>query len=524
MIPIEKEAEKRRNRSPLLRYLKLIALLQPQAKNVINNLLACYQQKSTIPHLLTAVENQLYTKINMHKQISLLASKVAALQELLPQIPEEHYKIAAYVYELLIDSYLLGSSENKEYARTTLLPTIKSIANYYNDNSNVKNYFLMIYYNCVAKCQPMSIDNFSSANMFEELVQAGQAEYGDIEPNAIFLDQHEVGFSSNKPLGTHNIQTCIVLIVRDPGTHLTALAHIDANIDSESVKRVFSNFDASHSLEIHLIGASGTKFKNNEWKLPNLLLEGNEPLPLKEIEEEIGNCIASIAGTGKGDDSDYQALKNIYTVIYAMLTSEHTFTFKNVVVAGRHEPSIVVNPATGELKACTPAFDLTKCTAGCFVGYYKNHTQLFTALENGEENRKYHITLSGQQVSTLWNKYQEYQNTHNGDYATAIKSDLFKSVQEAGIVRVAIIAQSQITCMQVFIEAIEYVSASCQMDKAQVIQLLLHSDLSLCVGDNYQEMNQGLITQLTQLQNTESSVEQPLAISTTPSAPPLTST
>jgi chemotaxis receptor (MCP) glutamine deamidase CheD len=81
-----------------------------------------------------------------------------------------------------------------------------------------------------------------------------------IEPDAYRVEQREVGFSSKELMGTDNLRACICLIIRDPITHKTALAHIDAGADIESLELIFERLPKrippEQPLEAKIVGVS----------------------------------------------------------------------------------------------------------------------------------------------------------------------------------------------------------------------------------------------------------------------------
>ncbi len=99
---------------------------------------------------------------------------------------------------------------------------------------------------------------------FKESVQA-YVNYGtSFNPNAWRVEQREIGFSSNEPIGTSNLNECISLVVRDPITKKTAVTHIDSNCNIRSLSELFKRMP-SHSeqpLEVRIIGAQSQADQN----------------------------------------------------------------------------------------------------------------------------------------------------------------------------------------------------------------------------------------------------------------------
>lgn len=78
---------------------------------------------------------------------------------------------------------------------------------------------------------------------------AADTQYYDmneiIDDRALRVEQGEVGFSASTPIGTDNLHDCVCLIVHDPVTRKTALAHIDDNTDAESLQRIMDHMPES---------------------------------------------------------------------------------------------------------------------------------------------------------------------------------------------------------------------------------------------------------------------------------------
>ncbi len=69
------------------------------------------------------------------------------------------------------------------------------------------------------------------------------------------MEQHKVGFADKEKIGTDNIQQCVTVILHDPLTKKTALAHVDRFTDASSLTHdVISNFPPNTKLEAYLVG------------------------------------------------------------------------------------------------------------------------------------------------------------------------------------------------------------------------------------------------------------------------------
>ncbi len=83
-------------------------------------------------------------------------------------------------------------------------------------------------------------------------------QQGPMHGQVAMVGEREVGFSDSDlmPLATTNIQQCMVVIVRDPKTNKTAMAHFNYTTDPASLDRdVFDKFPPDAALEVRLVGS-----------------------------------------------------------------------------------------------------------------------------------------------------------------------------------------------------------------------------------------------------------------------------
>lgn len=92
----------------------------------------------------------------------------------------------------------------------------------------------------------------------EQYSAAYSLQQGKVDYEAYRVEQREVGFSNQEKIGTDNILQCVVVIVYDPETKKTALAHVDRFTDPSSLSRdVLDKFPVPSSgkkLEVYLVG------------------------------------------------------------------------------------------------------------------------------------------------------------------------------------------------------------------------------------------------------------------------------
>ncbi len=90
-------------------------------------------------------------------------------------------------------------------------------------------------------------------NIISHQIKIFELSQGRVNELAIRVEQNEVGFSDSTPIGTDNIQSCIVLIIRDPISKKTALAHISNATEIGSIRKIFQHLP-NNEVEIGIIG------------------------------------------------------------------------------------------------------------------------------------------------------------------------------------------------------------------------------------------------------------------------------
>lgn len=74
-------------------------------------------------------------------------------------------------------------------------------------------------------------------------------------PDAIRVEQNEIGISDDQPIGTDNVCDCLCVMIRDPVTCKTALAHVDFRSDIASLEQILDRMPQDRQLEARLVGA-----------------------------------------------------------------------------------------------------------------------------------------------------------------------------------------------------------------------------------------------------------------------------
>ena len=90
---------------------------------------------------------------------------------------------------------------------------------------------------------------------------------GGKNPNAHRVEEGEVGFSDAPPIGTDNISQCVAIFAQDPETLKTGVAHLDNQIDIQSLDHFFDQIGTENRLIIRLVGG---RFQSDPRSLQNL--------------------------------------------------------------------------------------------------------------------------------------------------------------------------------------------------------------------------------------------------------------
>jgi chemotaxis receptor (MCP) glutamine deamidase CheD len=97
--------------------------------------------------------------------------------------------------------------------------------------------------------QDAAVQHYSTAYSLQQ---------GKVDYEAHRVEQREVGFSNREKIGTDNIQQCVAVIIYDPESKETALAHVDRFTDPKSLSdEVIDKFPlpaAGKKLQVYLVG------------------------------------------------------------------------------------------------------------------------------------------------------------------------------------------------------------------------------------------------------------------------------
>ena len=175
-----------------------------------------------------------------------------------------------------------------------------------------------------------------------------ELEQAPFDNEARRVEQHEVGFSNSFKMGTDNIHQCIAIIIRNPETKKTALAHFDINTTPDSLENeVIATFDRNEKLEVTLIGG----FAN----FPEVITHALSA-PAQEFNTHI-NTAMHYYGQSNQILEQY-ALLNIVNVLSVLQNSCNTnlsLVAANIVNKNNIS-AITIDPITGNIENAMPAF------------------------------------------------------------------------------------------------------------------------------------------------------------------------
>jgi hypothetical protein len=88
----------------------------------------------------------------------------------------------------------------------------------------------------------------------EKMAEIYTSMQGAADATAHRIEQGEMGFSADKPIGTDNVSQCVVLMLHDPVSKKTGLAHVDIESDKKSLDLMFKRMP-KNQLQARIIGA-----------------------------------------------------------------------------------------------------------------------------------------------------------------------------------------------------------------------------------------------------------------------------
>lgn len=185
--------------------------------------------------------------------------------------------------------------------------------------------------------------NRATGNHEEALRQYAVAydlQQGEVDYQADRVEQHEVGFSDKK-IGTDNIQQCVAVILHDPITKKTALAHVDKLTETKSLADVIEKFGKGTQLNAYLVGGRDRSAQSKSISDSNIA----------RVMEELGkHATVDIKSADIGDKSAPSGI----------VFDPQTATLSHAV-PGKHHETTSARKLLHNLKPpLNFAFDLTK--------------------------------------------------------------------------------------------------------------------------------------------------------------------
>ncbi len=98
-------------------------------------------------------------------------------------------------------------------------------------------------------------------------------EQAPLARQGITVEERQVAYTDSRLLSTHNIQSCVAVIIRDPHTKKTAMAHINSTTTQASLADVLKEFPTDREIQIRLVGARSAtdEGKKNVQKIVEVL-------------------------------------------------------------------------------------------------------------------------------------------------------------------------------------------------------------------------------------------------------------
>jgi hypothetical protein len=109
-----------------------------------------------------------------------------------------------------------------------------------------------------------------------QIFEAHGHNRGEANDNSAYrIGQNEAGFSSTHKIGSDYVSECVCLMLRNPKTNRTMLAHIDAMTTPESISACIANVSVqgdNTTLQCRILGAArrSEEIKNNQKDIKNL--------------------------------------------------------------------------------------------------------------------------------------------------------------------------------------------------------------------------------------------------------------
>ncbi len=181
-------------------------------------------------------------------------------------------------------------------------------------------------------------------------------QQGPLDKTAYRIEQGEVGYSNSEKIGTDNVNQCVTLMLHDPKSKLTGLAHIDFHTDTKSLDEMFERMP-HRKLQARILGA-------------------------RYINQDVSNNnLARVTNYLKGKDVD-------------LLSAD---------VCDSHGPmAVVVNPADFSIQEAVPyAFGSNRKLSNAIYYFLGEGKKLRTSLDLTKSNESRPLLLPQKAIEKL---------------------------------------------------------------------------------------------------------------------------
>ncbi len=235
-----------------------------------------------------------------------------------------------------------GIEKNKNFSRTEEMFYNMAICSTYEKMQSV----------ALSSQNSSIIDDVKKTNPIIQTIKHKSRLYGlmqgKMNREAYPVFEKEVGFSSATLIGTSNIQQCMVVILRDPQTKKTFLAHMDRFNDENALNQYLQDhpeFDKNAQYELQLIGSDISKgylqigqqniseqnivntMKALKILKDNMGLNGKLHIIAARIGEKVPQCIVVNPNTGEITE-EMPAKKSTRTSKLSIASSQLSFLTK----------------------------------------------------------------------------------------------------------------------------------------------------------------------------------------------------
>ncbi len=177
--------------------------------------------------------------------------------------------------------------------------------------------------------------------IIDDDIQNGRANPLSLNLRPVVAEAHrveggEVGFSATDPIGTDNTHDCVTVMLRDPMTKKTALAHVGGDTTEESLQILWEGMTQSGRLiEMRLLGGR---------QLPITVSQDHPEYPYQAKNNQIAQWNVEKVVRFFQDKPVNVLSADIFTADQPAAVVVHPQTFNLAEkVPGRHNPNAFVN-------------------------------------------------------------------------------------------------------------------------------------------------------------------------------------